>query len=222
MGVSRTEADLKTLQQKYPGRFVYVVGDVSEAKTSEAVIDKTIDTFGHIDGIVLNAGVLEPVSPVANSSIDDWEQLYRINVFAPLCLASKAIPYLRLTSGRLIFVSSGASVSHYAGWAAYGSSKAALNHLVGSIAAEEPLIFSVSVAPGVVDTNMQIDIREKFKDGMTPEQHKKFTSLKESGKLLHPDVPGTILANLALRGRGDDLNGKYIRYNDPILEVYND
>lgn len=222
VGVSRGETGLKELRQKYPDRFVYITGDVANEATSKAVINLALDSYGHIHGIVLNAGVLEPVAPIAEADIEKWKRLYEINLFAPLCLVSKAIPYLRTTSGRLVFVSSGASTSNYVGWGAYGSSKAALNHLVGSIAEEERSLFAISVAPGVVDTNMQVDIREKFKSGMSSEQHSRFTGLKESGQLLHPAVPGEVLANLVLRGQGDDLNGKYIRYNDPVLDCYKD
>lgn len=222
VGVSRTEEGLKSLEEKYKGRFAYFVGDVAKEGTSKSVIDKAIDTFGRIDSLVLNAGVLDPVAPVADAKVEDWERLYRINLFAPLSLVSNAIPYLRTTSGRVVFVSSGASVSNYSGWAAYGSSKAALNHLASSIAFEESSIFAISVAPGIVDTSMQVDIREKFVGGMSAEQHEKFIGLKESGNLLHPDVPGEVLANLALRGQGDDINGKYVRYNDAILDAYRD
>lgn len=222
VGVSRTESHLKALEEKYPSRFFYVVGDVSNEETSKSVIAKAIERFGHIHSIVLNAGVLEPVAPIADANIADWERLYKINLFAPLCLASKAIPYLRITSGRIVFVSTGASVSTYTGWGAYGSSKAALNHLAATIAAEEPSLFTISVAPGVVDTSMQVDIREKHGAGMTAKDHLKFTNYKKDGKLLHPAVPGEIIANLALRGQGDDLNGKYLRYNNPSLEAYKD
>lgn len=55
---------------------------------------------------------------------------------------------------------------------------------------------------------------------MSQENHDKFISLKSTGNLLAPEVPGAVLANLALRGQGDDINGKYLRYNDPVLDAY--
>ena len=220
MGVSRSEEPLKQLASEYPDRFAYVAGDLLKDDTSKEVIKKAIDTFGHIHGVVLNAGVLEPVASIADANIDEWRKLYEINVLSPLSLASKAIPYLRFTSGRLVFVSSGASVSNYRGWGAYGSSKAAINHIAASIAAEEPSIFSISIAPGVVDTDMQVQIREKHKANMSEENHKKFTTLKETGQLLPAHVPATVLANLALYGQGDDINGKYLRYNALELDSY--
>ncbi|KAF5100726.1 hypothetical protein D0Z03_000768 [Geotrichum reessii] len=220
VGVSRSEEPLKQLASEYPGNFVYVAGDLIDDNTSKEVIKKAIDTFGHIHSVVLNAGVLDPVASIADANIDEWKRLYEINVFSPLSLASKAIPYLRFTSGRVIFVSSGASISSYHGWGAYGSSKAAINHLASSIAAEEPSLFSISIAPGVVDTDMQVQIREKHRSNMSEENHKKFTSLKETGQLLPAHVPANVLANLAIRGQGDDINGKYLRYNSLELDSY--
>lgn len=163
VGVSRSKEAMSLLAEEYPDRFTYVTGDLSLEETSKAVIKKAIDTYGHIHGVVLNAGILDPVSSIADASLDAWKRLYNINVFSPLCLTSKAIPYLRFTEGRVVFVSSGASTSNYHGWGAYGSSKAAINHIAASVHIEEPQLFSISIAPGVVDTDMQVDIREKRK-----------------------------------------------------------
>lgn len=55
---------------------------------------------------------------------------------------------------------------------------------------------------------------------MSAENHKKFTTLKESGQLLPAHVPAAVIANLALRGRGDDINGKYLRYDAHELDSY--
>lgn len=49
-----------------------------------------------------------------------------------------------------MFVSSGAAVTPYLAWGAYGAMKAALNHLAMTLAAEEPEIRSISVRPGVI------------------------------------------------------------------------
>jgi len=55
---------------------------------------------------------------------------------------------------------------------------------------------------------------------MTPEALKRFTDLKSNNELLDPSVPATIYANLSQRGFNKDINGKYLRYNDPLLESY--
>jgi hypothetical protein len=55
---------------------------------------------------------------------------------------------------------------------------------------------------------------------MTEEAHKRFTDLKRNQELLDPSVPATIYANIAIKGIKDEINGKYLRYNDQLLEEY--
>lgn len=62
----------------------------------------------------------------------------------------ESITELRKSKGRVIFVSSGAAVTGYQGWGAYGASKAAMNHLSITLAAEEPDITSIAIRPGVM------------------------------------------------------------------------
>jgi len=66
---------------------------------------------------------------------------------------------------------------------AYGASKAAMNHLCSTLAAEEPDLTAVSIKPGVIDTQMQIDIRAKHKAAMG-EGNERFQTLHREGKLL--------------------------------------
>ena len=108
-----------------------------------------------------------------------------------------------------MLTSSGASSNTYSTWGAYGSSKAALNHLAGTLATEEPDITVVSVRPGVVDTDMQVEVRgnHAVMDGKDAE---KFKSLHEEGKLLKPEQPGNVMARLAV-GAEKELSGKFLR-----------
>ncbi len=217
-GVSRSAASLETLKAKH-ANFDYVTGDVADSKTAATLLDKVIGEQGKLDAIVFNAGVLGQVDQVANASVEEWKEAFDINFFSVVDLSAKAIPHLRKSKGRIVYVSSGASTKGYLGWGLYGSTKAAINHLALSIAAEEPDIFTISVAPGVVNTSMQDDIREKHAEGMGA-GHSRFLDLKKNNQLLDPVVPGTVLANLALKGEGSDLRGAYVRYNDPLLEQY--
>jgi NAD(P)-dependent dehydrogenase (short-subunit alcohol dehydrogenase family) len=66
---------------------------------------------------------------------------------------------------------------------AYGASKAAMNHLCSTLAAEEPDLAVISIRPGVIDTQMQADIRTKHKNAMG-EGNERFQALHREGKLL--------------------------------------
>ncbi|ODQ79724.1 hypothetical protein BABINDRAFT_13347 [Babjeviella inositovora NRRL Y-12698] len=219
--VARSEQPLNDLITKYgKDRVISVTGDIAAPETSTKAVEVALSCFGKIDSVIANAGVLDPVDPVAKADVAQWRRLFDINFFSIVDLVSKAIPELRKTKGTAIFVSSGASTSGYHGWGAYGASKAAVNSLAKAISVEETDVRAISVAPGVVDTQMQADIREVFGKNMTTEGLKRFTDLKTENKLLSPEVPATIYANLALRGFSGELNGGYFRYNDEKLEAY--
>ena len=166
---------------------------------------------GKVDGIVINHGALEPLKPVADSSIQDWKTLYEINFFSPLALVQAVIPHLRQTKGRIIFTSSGAATKGYKAWGPYGSSKAALHSLAQHLAVEEKDIVSVSLSPGRTDTGMQKLLREQGKGFMDDKDHAGFVSAFEEGKLNPPEGPGNVIAKLALDAT-PDLSGKFLQY----------
>jgi NAD(P)-dependent dehydrogenase (short-subunit alcohol dehydrogenase family) len=116
---------------------------------------------------------------------------------------------LRKTKGCVVWVSSGASLSHYGAWGAYGSSKAAANSISGHLAVEEPDIISLAIAPGVVDTSMQKTIREQGTD-MLSEQRRKFIDGFNQGTLLTADQPGGLIARLVANPK-PALSGGYYR-----------
>lgn len=123
-----------------------------------------------------------------------------------------AIPALRATKGRIVVVSSGASLKGYASWGAYGSSKAAVNSLVQHLAVEEPSIVSVAVAPGRVDTDMQKQIREQgASGGMDAKVHATFVDAYAEGILNPPEKPSEVIAKLALEAQ-PELSGTYVKW----------
>lgn len=136
--------------------------------------------------------------------------------FTPSFQVQSALPSLRLSKGRIILTSSGAAVGAYQGWGAYGAGKAVLNHLALTLAVEEPDVTTVSVRPGVVDTEMQREIREQHNKAMTEKDAAKFAELKRDGGLLRPEQPGHVLAKLAV-GAGKELSGKFLNWNDESL-----
>jgi NAD(P)-dependent dehydrogenase (short-subunit alcohol dehydrogenase family) len=121
-----------------------------------------------------------------------------------------ALPSLRQSKGKVIFTSSGASVSAYSTWGAYGAAKAVFNHLALTLSVEEPDVTSISVRPGVVDTEMQREIREKHHESMDEHDAKKFASLKSEGKLLRPEQPGHVIAKLAVEA-SKELSGRFLK-----------
>lgn len=120
-----------------------------------------------------------------------------------------ALPALRESKGKIVFTSSGAAASATGGWALYGATKAAMNHFTLSVANEEPDVTSIAVRPGMVDTDMQREIREEHANNMPTEAVSRFIGAHRDGKLLKPEQPGHVMAKLVLDAP-NTLSGRFI------------
>jgi NAD(P)-dependent dehydrogenase (short-subunit alcohol dehydrogenase family) len=106
-------------------------------------------------------------------------------------------------------ISSGASTKGYVGWGLYGSTKAAINHLAYTLQTEEPEVTSISLRPGMVDTQMQVELRTDHAEGLGKDASK-FTDAYKYGKLLKPEQPGHVIANLVLNAPLE-LSGAFLK-----------
>jgi NAD(P)-dependent dehydrogenase (short-subunit alcohol dehydrogenase family) len=109
-----------------------------------------------LDLLVNNASALgpSPLPRLADVRAAAVREVYETNVFAPLALVQLFLPLLRASRGTVLNISSDAAVEPYAGWGAYGSSKAALDQLTAVLAVEEPDLAVYSVDPGDMRTEM--------------------------------------------------------------------
>ncbi|KUI73479.1 hypothetical protein VM1G_08915 [Cytospora mali] len=217
--VARTENELQALKKQYPSQVEYLAADLTDFENATKITDLAVKFGGKVDGIVINHGALEPLKPIAESSLEDWRKLYDVNLFSPLALVQAVIPHLRQTKGRIIFTSSGAATKGYKAWGPYGSSKAALHSLAQHLALEEKDIVSISLSPGRTDTGMQKLLREQGKGFMDDKDHASFVSAFEEGKLNPPEGPGNVIAKLSLDATLD-LSGKFLQWNGPELTSY--
>ncbi|RVD90448.1 uncharacterized protein DFL_001413 [Arthrobotrys flagrans] len=180
-------------------------------KAGAAIIGRAISRWGRIDSLILNHGTLDPVAKVEDADLAGWETAFQVNFFSNVDLIKNALPELRKANGRVVMVSSGAVELAFTGWGAYGSSKAALNHLNMTLAHEEPAISSIAIAPGIVDTDMQKALRDGHGNVMPHQEQSLFISLKESGQVVKPGDVGTVLGNLSLNME-KGLSGKYLKF----------
>ncbi|WP_328614127.1 SDR family NAD(P)-dependent oxidoreductase [Amycolatopsis sp. NBC_00355] len=109
-----------------------------------------------LDLLVNNASSLgvSPLPPLGRYPLAELENVYRVNVFAPLALTQLLLPALTKTGGTLVDVSSDAAVEAYEGWGGYGSAKAALDQLTAVLGAEHPDLAVYAVDPGDLRTAM--------------------------------------------------------------------
>jgi NAD(P)-dependent dehydrogenase (short-subunit alcohol dehydrogenase family) len=116
------------------------------------------ERFGRLDVLVGNAGVLGTLSPVGHIEPPDWAEVLDINLTANWRLIRSLDPLLRRSeAGRAIFVTSGAAAGPNAYWGAYAVSKAALEMLVRTYAAElaKTKVRANLIDPGAIRTAMR-------------------------------------------------------------------
>ncbi|CAN5850772.1 SDR family oxidoreductase [soil metagenome] len=138
-----------------PGRVVFVVGDVSDRLHASHLVDAAAD-LGDFKLLVNNASMLGP-SPqpaLGDYPIDILEEVFRVNVLAPISIIQLALPHLRANSGTVVNITSDAAVEPYEGWGGYGASKAALEQASDVLAAEEPDVMVYWFDPGDMRTRM--------------------------------------------------------------------
>ncbi|KAL8682825.1 MAG: hypothetical protein Q9186_001154 [Xanthomendoza sp. 1 TL-2023] len=217
--LARTVEPLKELQARAPDRVSICPGDIADFSLAEKSVGIANKDFGRLDGLILNHGVLEPATRIVDSDPNAWRQCFDVNFFSLVAFVKAAVPSLRKSSGRIIFTSSGASTKAYSTWGAYGASKAAMNHLNLTLAAEEPSLTSISIRPGVVDTQMQIDIRDLHSALMDEKDVTKFQTLHRQGQLVKPEEPGHVIARLAV-GASKQLSGQFLDWAAPELADY--
>lgn len=129
-----------------------IPGDVTDPVHRNELAD-AVRTHGTLDLLLNNASYLGP-SPqpsLAAYPLDELDAVYRTNVLAPVALLQRVRPWLR---GAVVNVSSDAAVEHYAGWAGYGSSKAALDKVSAVFAVEAPDLRVYAFDPGDMRTEM--------------------------------------------------------------------
>jgi NAD(P)-dependent dehydrogenase (short-subunit alcohol dehydrogenase family) len=111
--------------------------DLADGPAIDALGPSLYERFGRLDILVGNAAMLGRLSPLAHIPSEHWERVMAVNVTANWRLIRTLDPLLRRSdSGRVIFVTSGVARSARAYWAPYSVSKAALECLAKTYAAE--------------------------------------------------------------------------------------
>jgi NAD(P)-dependent dehydrogenase (short-subunit alcohol dehydrogenase family) len=164
--VARDGARVRAVTAAVPGSHG-IVGDVAQKDDAHAIALQVGGALGGLDVLVHNASSLGPVplALLADTECEDFERALATNVLGPFRL-TKALLGLLAASAResselglravVVHVTSDAAVTPYAGWGAYGASKAALAHM-GRIWHEELAPHGVAVVdvdPGDMDTPM--------------------------------------------------------------------
>lgn len=160
--------------------------DVTSAEQLNASLEQTIDTFGGLDILVLNAGIFPGGCMIADMKMDEWHKVMNINLDSSLALMTISHPYLLLAprGGRVVIIGSKNVPAPGLGAVAYSASKAALNQIARVAALEwgKDNIRINSVHPNAVfDTAIWTDeiLSARAKHyGLSVDEYKKNNVLK--------------------------------------------
>lgn len=144
--------------------------------------------------LINNAGTVSPSVPVGNQAVREIIAAVQLNVSAALVL-SDAVLRLRDPNAatRIVHISSGAARHPYPGWSVYCATKAALDMHAQALAIEgHPNLRVGAVAPGIVDTEMQSEIRQS--EGFPLRD--RFVEYKDQGQLVAPDLAASRIISL--------------------------
>jgi NAD(P)-dependent dehydrogenase (short-subunit alcohol dehydrogenase family) len=200
LGVSRHENP--SLAARFPDTLVEVALDVADGEAlARWLAGSPFERFfgdSETPLLVNNAGVLQPIGPLETQELEKVGRAVAVNLGAALVLSAA---FVQATADarerRILQVSSGAARKAYAGWSIYCGTKAALDHHARCVALDRtPGLLISSVAPGVVDTEMQAEIRastdERFPD------RQRFVDMHRDKALPSPDQTGGRLVEYLL------------------------
>ena len=137
--------------------------DVTRYWEVEAALAAATATFGGLDVLINNAGVIDPIADVAAADPEVWSQAIDINLKGVFHGAHAALPLmLQRGGGTIITVSSGAAVNPIEGWSAYCASKAGAKMFTACLHTEYGArgIRALGLSPGTVATDMQREIKQ--------------------------------------------------------------
>ncbi len=186
--------------------------DVANWSQVEAAVARTRDAFGRIDALVNNAGVIEPIGPLAKSDPAAWTRAADINVNGVYFGMRAVLPLMRAQgAGVIVNVSSGAAHNPLEGWSQYCASKAAAAMLTRCAHLENKgagvRVFGLS--PGTVATDMQRAIKAS---GINPVSQMDFASHAP------PEHPAMAIAWLCTPDAAE-FAGQEISLRDPAIRA---
>ncbi|NPV69640.1 MAG: SDR family oxidoreductase [Firmicutes bacterium] len=139
------------------GQAMPVPADLGQPSAPARIVDQVVHAWGRVDIVVNNAAAIDH-KPIDRATLELFDRHMAVNVRAPYFLIQAALPHLRKSaSASVINISSSSGSLAIPGQSMYGTSKAALEYLTRSLAAElAPSIRVNCIAPGPVDTPIHL------------------------------------------------------------------
>lgn len=151
--------------------------------------------------LVNNAGTVQPIAAPGRQDPDEVVAALQLNLIAPVLLSNallhhtEALPVQR----HILHISSGAGRKPYSGWSVYCAGKSGLDHYTRSVGQDQPARLQMaSLAPGIIDTDMQQQIRDSDPDDFP--LRPQFLHYYHHGELSSADSVAVRIADFLLSG----------------------
>lgn len=148
-GAEETVAEIKA----QGGKAIAVQGDLNNPADVEALVARTVETFGSVDVLVNNAGGLIARKTIAEMSLEHWQAVIDLNLTSTFLMIKACLPHM--TKGTIVNLASQAGRDGGGpGAVAYATSKGAVMTMTRGLAKElGPAIRVNALCPGMIDTD---------------------------------------------------------------------
>jgi NAD(P)-dependent dehydrogenase (short-subunit alcohol dehydrogenase family) len=200
IAVDRSESVKETakLVTDAGGSVEAVMADAGSETDVKAFIEKAVSKHGRLDAIWANAGISGGLVPIAEQTVEHWQEVLRINLIGPFLAIKHATPHMiRQKSGSIVCTASVAGLKAGASGHPYGASKAGVISLVQTTA------YSLSgtgvrinaVCPGLIETGMTKPVFDRAKERGTQDKIGQLNPLKRAGQPHELAAMGLFLAS---------------------------
>ncbi len=205
------DAAIQMRRQYGVGCSMAIRGDVSREQDVILAFQTVRKRWGGVDILVNNAGGMGATRPIVILSFQEWQRTLDVNLNGTfLCTREALKDMVPHRWGRIVNISSAAGAIAVPGMSPYAVAKAAVEHFTKQVAAEAGQygVLSVCLRPGVVDTRMQEEMRNRPPDAIPPELRAAFNAYKERGMLVPPERPARMVAYLCSDRLDPFINGR--------------
>jgi len=187
IAVDKTEGVKETVEQvkQAGGVAEAIVADAGSEKDVIAFIDRAVAAHGRLDAIWANAGVSGGLVPLAEQTVEQWQEVLRVNLIGPFLAVKHSMPHMiRQQYGAIVCTASVAGLKAGASGHPYAASKAGVISLVQTTA------YSLTgtgvrinaVCPGLIETGMTRPIFDRAKERGTSDRIGQLNPLKRAGQ----------------------------------------
>ncbi len=200
IAVDKSDGVKETVEmvRKAGGTAEAVQADAGSEKDVIAYVDKALSAYGKLDAIWANAGVSGGLVPLAEQTVEHWQEVLRVNLIGPFLAIKHSMPHLiKQKSGAIVCTASVAGLKSGASGHPYGASKAGVISLV-QITAYSLTGTGVrinAVCPGLIETGMTKPVFDRAKERGTQDKIGQLNPLKRPGQPHEIAAMGLFLAS---------------------------